>query len=391
MKTVFCVFGTRPEAVKMAPLVLALRARPREFRCRVVVTAQHRHMLDQVLALFGITPDHDLDVMTDHQSLTGVTVKVLERLEPVIKSERPDMVLVHGDTTTTMAAALAAFYQRVPIGHVEAGLRSFDRDNPFPEEMNRIFADAISALHFAPTTSARANLRRSGLPADGIFVTGNTGIDALKFMEEKLNRGRVPLPPRAQRELATKPFVLITAHRRESFGQPLANVCAALAALADERPDLHLVYPVHPNPNVLGPVNAALGNRRNVHLLPPLGYSDFIYLMARSRFILTDSGGLQEEGPSLGKPVLVLRDVTERPEAVRAGTARMVGTDPVVISRWMNRLLDDPKAYRRMANAVNLYGDGRAAERTVEAMRFHFGMRRAHPPAFSPKTVRRKR
>jgi UDP-N-acetylglucosamine 2-epimerase (non-hydrolysing) len=298
---------------------------------------------------------------------------------------------VHGDTTTTLAAALAAFYQRVPIGHVEAGLRSFDRNNPFPEEMNRIVADAVAELHFAPTSSARTNLKRSGLSGESIFVTGNTGIDGLQFMAAKLKRGDVPPPAREWQQLAAKPFVLITAHRRESFGAPLTNVCAALARVADERPDLHLVYPVHPNPNVLGPVNAALGNRPNVHLLPPLGYSDFIYFMARARFIVTDSGGLQEEGPSLGKPVLVLREVTERPEAVRAGTARMVGTDPEVIYRWMRRLLDDPKAYRRMANAVNPYGDGKAAARTVEAIRYYFRMRRDHPPVFSPKAVARKR
>jgi UDP-N-acetylglucosamine 2-epimerase (non-hydrolysing) len=385
MKTLFCVFGTRPEAIKMAPVVLALRQRPKEFRCRVVVTAQHRHMLDQVLSLFDITPDHDLDVMTKGQSLTGVTVKVLERLDPLIQAERPAMVLVHGDTTTTMAASLAAFHHKVPVGHVEAGLRSYDRDNPFPEELNRVVADCASTLHFAPTARARQALLREGLAPDGIIVTGNTGIDALQIVTRRLRRKEVPLPRPEWRRLAEKPFVLITAHRRESFGEPLAAICSALADVADRRPNLNLIYPVHPNPNVQGPVHERLGGRANVHLLPPLEYSDFLYFMARSRFIVTDSGGLQEEGPSLGKPVLVLREVTERPEAVRAGAARIVGTDRDTIRRWMLKLLDDRQAFRRMATAVNPYGDGRGAVRTVEAMRHFFGLRRQRVPEFSVK------
>lgn len=383
MKTVFCVFGTRPEAVKMAPVVLALRQRAAEFRCCVVVTAQHRHMLDQVLSLFGIVPDHDLDVMTPSQSLTAVTVKVLERLEPVLKAESPDLILVHGDTTTTMAASLAAFYHRVPVGHVEAGLRSFDKDNPFPEELNRVVADGVAKLHFAPTTKARQNLMKEGITRDGIFVTGNTGIDALRIMTKRLHQGEVPAPSRKWRDLAAKPFVLITAHRRENFGAPLASICSALAEVAAARPELNLIYPVHPNPNVQGPAYEALGKLPNVHLLPPLEYGDFLYFMERAKFIVTDSGGLQEEGPSFGKPVLVLRDVTERPEAVRAGTARIVGTDRETIRRWMLKLLDDKVAFTRMANAVNPYGDGRAAARTIEAIRYFFGMRRNRGPEFT--------
>jgi UDP-N-acetylglucosamine 2-epimerase (non-hydrolysing) len=367
----------------MAPVVLALKERPKEFRCQVIVTAQHRHMLDQVLALFNTRPDYDLDVMTAHQTLTAVTVKVLERLEPILKSDRPDMMLVHGDTTTTMAAALAAFYHRIPVGHVEAGLRSFDMDNPFPEEMNRVVGDAISRLHFAPTARARRNLVRSGTAKESIFITGNTGIDALRFIANRLKRGDIPPPKEEWRRLADSRFVLITAHRRESFGAPLAGICRALASIATERPDLNLVYPVHPNPNVVGPVTEALGRYPNVHLLQPLDYSDFIYFMARSTFLVTDSGGLQEEGPSLGKPVLVLRDVTERPEAITAGTARLIGTDSDTVGKWIRRLLDDPKTYRRMANAVNPYGDGRAANRTVEAIRYFFKFRKARPAAFS--------
>ena len=302
MKTLFCVFGTRPEAIKMAPVVLALRQRPTEFRCRVVVTAQHRHMLDQVLSLFDITPDHDLDVMTKGQSLTGVTVKVLERLDPLIQAERPAMVLVHGDTTTTMAASLAAFHQKVPVGHVEAGLRSYDRDNPFPEELNRVVADCASTLHFAPTARARQALLREGLAPDGIIVTGNTGIDALQIVTRRLRRNEVPLPRPEWRRLAEKPFVLITAHRRESFGEPLAAICSALADVADRRPNLNLIYPVHPNPNVQGPVHERLGRPCERASAATARYSDFLYFMARSRFIVTDSGGLQEEGPRSASP-----------------------------------------------------------------------------------------
>lgn len=385
MKKIFCVFGTRPEAVKMAPVVLALRARPKEFDCRVVVTAQHRHMLDQVLALFGIVPHHDLDVMTPKQSLTAITVKVLERLEKVLKAESPDMVLVHGDTTTSLSASLSAFYHRIPVGHVEAGLRSFDKANPFPEELNRVAADAVSSLHFAPTAKSRQNLLKEGIDPKGIYITGNTGIDALRIMRDRLRKGVVAAPSAQLQRLAAKPFVLITAHRRENFGAPLESICAALADVASAKPDLNLVYPVHPNPNVQGPATAALGGLPNVHLLPPLEYGDFLYFMERARFIVTDSGGLQEEGPSLGKPVLVLRDVTERPEAVRAGTARVVGTDRATIVRWVRKLLDDRRSFDRMANAVNPYGDGRAAERTIEAIRHFFGYRHARIGEFTPK------
>jgi UDP-N-acetylglucosamine 2-epimerase (non-hydrolysing) len=261
-------------------------------------------------------------------------------------------------------------------------LRSFDKDNPFPEELNRLVADGVGKLHFAPTPGAKRNILREGIKPESIFVTGNTGIDALRIMVGRLRRGDVPPPREAWRRLASRPFLLITAHRRESFGTPLSNICRALADVAEARPGLHLVYPVHLNPNVQGPVHEALGRLANVHLLPPMEYSDFLYFMARARFLVTDSGGLQEEGPSLGKPVLVLREVTERPEAVRAGTVRIVGTDRSMVRRWIFRLLDDRATFLRMANAVNPYGDGRAAARTVEAMRYYFGFRRRRVPEF---------
>ena len=382
MKNILCVFGTRPEAVKMAPVILALRKRRHEFRCAVVVTAQHRDMLDQVLALFGIRPDYDLNVMTNGQSLTTVTVRVLERLEPVFSREQPDLVLVHGDTTSTLAASLAAFYQGAPLGHVEAGLRSLDKKNPYPEELNRVVADAIGDLHLAPTIGARRNLTREGIRFGGIFVTGNTGIDALHIMMARLRKRQVPLPSRSLRRLTDGPCVLLTAHRRENFGKPLDAICRAVAVVARRRQDVQFIYPVHPNPNVTVPVHEALGDIPNVHLLPPLQYSALVYCLSRVRFVVTDSGGLQEEGPALGKPVLVLRNVTERPEAVEAGTARVVGTNEVVIRRWMDRLFDDPATYSRMANAVNPYGDGRAAARTVQAIRFSLGLRRTRPREF---------
>jgi UDP-N-acetylglucosamine 2-epimerase (non-hydrolysing) len=383
VKKILCVFGTRPETVKMAPVVLALRARRREFLCRVAVTAQHRGMLDQALSQFGLRADHDLDIMREGQSLTGVTTRALEGLEPVFRRERPDMVLVHGDTTTTLAAALAAYYQKVPTGHVEAGLRSGDPLNPFPEENNRRLADALCALHFAPTPGARRNLLAEGIPPGGIFVTGNTGIDALFLMGRKLKEGAAR-PPAALRRLAEKPFVFITAHRRENFGRPLEDICRGLARAARRRPEARFVYPVHPNPNVLKPVRRLLGGLRNVELLSPLGYADAVYLLERCRFVVTDSGGLQEEAPSLGKPVLVLRRVTERPEAVRAGAARLAGTGAAGVERWVLRLWDGGPVYRRMAAAVNPYGDGRAGERTVEALRRYFGFRPSRPAPFSP-------
>lgn len=383
MKTIFCVFGTRPEAIKMAPVVMALRERPGEFRVKVVVTAQHRGMLDQVLGLFRIRADVDLDIMRSGQSLTDVTTRALAKLEPVFKKQRPDLVLVHGDTTTTLAATLAAYYQKISVGHVEAGLRSHDIHNPYPEEINRRLTDAVAALHFAPTAGARKNLLREGVPAKRVFVTGNTGVDALLWATRQKQAGRWPAPPPTVRRILNGPFVLITAHRRENFGRPLENFFQALRRAARENPAVGFVYPVHPNPNVTKPAHKLLYGAANIHLLPPLDYATFVTLLEKCLFVVTDSGGLQEEAPALGKPVLVLREVTERPEAVHAGTARVVGTATAAVYRWIHRLFSDQTLYRRMSTAANPFGDGQAASRTVEAIRFHFTARSFPPASFS--------
>lgn len=364
---ILTVFGTRPEAIKMAPVVLAL-ARTPGIESRVCVTAQHRSMLDQVLGLFDIRPDYDLDIMRPGQGLGHITTAVLEGMDRVIEDFRPTRVLVHGDTTTTFAAALAAFYHKVPVGHVEAGLRTGDVHAPWPEEMNRRLADIIADLHFAPTEGAAANLRAEARPGGRILVTGNTVIDALHQVTGML---------RADRRLTERldgffPFldpdkrlILVTGHRRENFGEGFERICQALARLG-ERPDLQIVYPVHLNPNVREPVERILHKRPSVHLLEPLDYLPFVRLMDRAHFIVTDSGGIQEEAPSLGKPVLVMREVTERPEAVEAGTVRLVGTDEEAIVRESLRLLDDAAAYQAMSRAHNPYGDGHAAERIVK-------------------------
>lgn len=362
---ILVVFGTRPEAVKLAPVVRHLQQTP-GVETRVCVTAQHREMLDQVLTLFDIRPDYDLNIMRPRQSLAEVTSSVLLGLEPVLKRERPDWILVQGDTTTVMAAALAAFYQGVRVGHVEAGLRTGDKQHPFPEEINRRLASVLADLHFAPTPWARDNLLHEGIPADQIVVTGNPVIDALF---EIVNRpydwqsGPLAVVPRDRR------ILLVTAHRRENFGQPIRDICAALTSLARRYGDsLAIVYPVHLNPNIQEPVYSLLQNEPNIILLPPLDYWPLVHLLQASTLALTDSGGLQEEAPSLGKPVLVMRQTTERPEAMMAGTAKLVGTDPTQIIAEVSRLLDDPIAYHQMAQAINPYGDGRARFRIVDAL-----------------------
>lgn len=363
---ILSIIGTRPEAIKMAPIIKELERHPGRIVSRVCVTAQHRQMLDQVLALFGILPDHDLDVMAAGQSPTRVAAVVLTKLEAVLQAEQPDWVLVQGDTTTVLAAAIGAFYARVKIGHVEAGLRTHDKYQPFPEELNRRMASVAADLHFAPTESARQNLRREGIPNAIIRVTGNPVIDALRLAaKQPYDPGAGPL-----RDLPwNRRLILVTAHRRENFGQPLEQICLALRALAEAYPDdAQIVYPVHPNPNVQEPVRRLLGNVSGVTLLTPLDYRPLVYLLQRCTLVLTDSGGLQEEAPGLGKPVLVLREVTERPEAVEAGTVRLVGTDRARIVAAARRLLDDPAAYRKMARALNPYGDGRAAGRIVRAL-----------------------
>lgn len=362
MKTVLSVFGTRPEAIKMAPVVKAL-AGEKGLRSLVCVTAQHREMLDQVLGLFSIAPDEDLDLMRDGQSLEELTARALPALGEALRRLKPDLLLVQGDTTTSMVAALAAFYARIPIGHVEAGLRTGDPDYPFPEEMNRRITSALARHHFAPTERARQNLLAEGIADSAIRVTGNTVIDALLEVVA-LKPSRAPKLP-----LRGKRLILVTAHRRENFGPPLLEIAGAIRDLAERYPDLDLVYPVHRNPNVDRPVRKELSGVPGVHLIDPLEYKAFVDLMAESDLILTDSGGIQEEAPSLGKPVLVLRDETERPEAVQAGTVRLVGPHRQIIVARAAELLDSKDAYAAMARAINPYGDGKAAGRIVDEIR----------------------
>jgi UDP-N-acetylglucosamine 2-epimerase (non-hydrolysing) len=365
---VLCVFGTRPEAIKMAPVIRQLQERADRVAVKVCVTAQHRTMLDQVLELFEIQPDYDLQVMQQNQSLAYVTAEVLSGLEEVLDAERPDWVLVQGDTTTTMAASLAAYYQRMKIGHVEAGLRTRNKFHPFPEEINRRIADLLADLCFAPTEAARQNLKSEGTPDSAIRVAGNTGIDAL-FWVRDLIRHRPPIFPNGLREwLGDRRMVLVTGHRRESFGAPLEAICLALHDLAEQFPEVRFVYPVHLNPNVKSPVRRILGGLPNVELLDPLPYGTFVWLMGRAHLVLTDSGGVQEEAPSLGKAALVMRETTERPEGVAVGSVRVVGTDRQQIVSETCRLLQDPGHYQTMAVARNPYGDGHAAERIVEAI-----------------------
>jgi len=366
MIKVLSVFGTRPEAIKMAPVVKELEKHANRIDSRVCVTAQHRQMLDQVLDLFGIVPDYDLNIMQENQNLSQVTAAVFERLDPIIATEEPDWVLVQGDTTTVMAASLVAFYHQARVGHVEAGLRTGDKWQPFPEEINRKVAGVVADLHFAPTARARDNLLREGVDADRIHVTGNPVIDALLMVTE------MPYDP-GQRLLADmiwdKRIILVTAHRRENFGQPLESICAALREIAHRYDgDVHIVYPVHLNPNVQEPVYRLLDGVPNITLLRPLDYLPLVHLMKRTYLVLTDSGGIQEEAPGLGKPVLVLREVTERPEAVEAGTVRVVGADREQIVVEVIRLLEDDAAYEEMSRAVNPYGDGHAAGRIVAAL-----------------------
>lgn len=365
MWKILFVFGTRPEAIKLCPVVLHLRSRP-EFAVRVCVTAQHRSLLDRVLEAFDVQPDHDLDAMRPGQTLSQCTARIVAGLEPVMAAERPDMVLVQGDTSTTLCGAVSAFYHGIPVGHVEAGLRTGDLRQPFPEEMNRVLTGRLAALHFAATRQAAANLHAEGIPDSRITVTGNTGIDAVLYVRDRLEDGSLRGGDWPQLD-SRKRLIVVTAHRRESFGAGFERICAALAELA-KRPDVQIVYPVHPNPNVRGPVERHLGAVANISLVDPLDYVTFVDLMRRACLLITDSGGIQEEAPSLGKPVLVMREKTERPEAVKAGTARLVGTDVRRIVTEGVRLLDDPKEYRRMARVHNPYGDGRASRRISDVM-----------------------
>ncbi|MDI7249576.1 MAG: UDP-N-acetylglucosamine 2-epimerase (non-hydrolyzing) [Bacillota bacterium] len=366
---VMAVFGTRPEAIKMAPVVLELRKDPC-FTVEVAVTAQHREMLDQVLDHFGIVPDYDLDIMLPGQTLTQTTVRGLTRLERVLRRVRPQLVLVHGDTVTTMVGALAAFYQQIPVGHVEAGLRTRHKYAPFPEEMCRHLTGVLADLHFAPTARARRNLLEEGVPAAGIYVTGNTVIDALFWTVRADYRFRHPRL--GELDFAGRRVIAVDVHRRENFGTPMRSIFGGLRRLAEERPDILLVVSVHRNPQVVSVAEEFLRGVPRTELLDPLDYPDWANLMSRCYLVISDSGGLQEEAPALGKPVLVLREVTERPEALEAGTVRLVGTDGDALYREACRLLDDADAYRQMARAKNPYGDGRAAWRIRAALRHNF-------------------
>jgi len=367
------VLGTRPEAIKLCPVLLHLRGRTQDFEMRLCVTAQHRSMLDQVLTAFHVTPDHDLDLMEPAQTLSQSTARIIAGLEAVLQAEMPDMVVVQGDTTTTLCGALTAFYHKVPVGHVEAGLRTGDPGRPFPEEMNRVLTARIADLHFAATERAARNLENEGVKRSRICVTGNPGIDAVLQVKAGLDNGVLHGAEWLQLD-PSKKLIVVTAHRRESFGEGFENICTALTELA-ERDDIQIVYPVHRNPNVLDPVNRTLANRDNVFLVPPLDYVPFVDLMRRAHILISDSGGVQEEAPALGKPILVLRDTTERPEPVEAATAKLVGTASARIVREASRLLDDPAEYAHCSRVHNPYGDGCASVRIGDAIRSFFGAR----------------
>ena len=383
MKKIMLVFGTRPEAIKMAPLVKEFQKYPESFQTLVCVTGQHREMLDQVLRIFDIVPDFDLDIMKHGQDLYDVTSRVLLGMRDVLTAARPDVVLVHGDTTTSTAAALAAFYQQIPVGHVEAGLRTHNVYSPWPEEMNRQITTRIASYHFAPTPLSRKNLLQEGIADDLITVTGNTVIDALRWVVDKIRKdsslnlelvGQLKAIGYDVKRLASpRRLVLITGHRRENFGEGFLNICQAIKDLTVRYPEVDFVFPMHPNPNVRQPIREVFGeklsDKGNMFFIEPLEYLSFVYLMEKANIVLTDSGGIQEEAPGLGKPVLVMRDTTERPEALEAGTVKLVGTSRDTIVNELSRLLDDPASYEKMSKALNPYGDGKACGRIVERLR----------------------
>ena len=371
------IFGTRPEAIKMAPLILELKKRAAEFETVVTVTAQHREMLDQVLEIFEITPDYDLDVMQPDQTITTITTNVMNRLEQVIQAEKPDIILVHGDTTTTFAASLAAFYNQTAIGHVEAGLRTWNKYSPYPEEMNRQLTDVLSDLYFAPTLQSKENLLQENHPVEQVYVTGNTAIDALKQTVAQDYQHDI-----LEKVDFSKKVILVTMHRRENQGKPMEQVFKAMKDVVADHPDTEIIYPVHLSPTVQKLAHAAFDGVDRVHLIAPLDVVDFHNLAARSHFIMSDSGGVQEEAPSLGKPVLVLRDTTERPEGIAAGTLKLVGTEYENVKREMTALLENETQYQQMAQAKNPYGDGQASRRILDAIAYHFGQMPDRPQDF---------
>ena len=378
MIRILLVVGTRPEVIKMSPLALALRDHSSEFETVLCSTGQHREMLDQTLAVFGLEPEVNLDLMMPGQTLSDLTARAVGALDKVMTRVRPDLVVVQGDTTSAMVGALVTYYHRVPVAHVEAGLRTDDLYQPFPEEGNRRLISTLAALHFAPTSTAAYRLQQEGVPEDRTFITGNTVIDALLRVLDGSRQGAYPVVPRGRRR------ILLTMHRRESRGVALESICRTILQLVERNPDIEVVFPVHASPFVREPVNRLLSGHARVILTEPLGYQEFVLLMDSCQLILTDSGGIQEEAPALGKPVLVLRDTTERPEAIRAGTGRLVGTDPTHVLSVTETLLHNEKAYQAMARASNPYGDGRAVERIVAALRFHFGLLAERPAPFAP-------
>ncbi|MDF4189251.1 UDP-N-acetylglucosamine 2-epimerase (non-hydrolyzing) [Ligilactobacillus salivarius] len=374
---VMTVFGTRPEAIKMAPLVLELQKQSQRFEAITTVSAQHREMLDQVLDIFHIKPDYDLNIMHARQTLTDITSNVLINLDKILKEAKPDIVLVHGDTTTTFAASVAAFYNQIPIGHVEAGLRTWEKYSPYPEEMNRQMTDAITDLYFAPTNQSKANLLKENHKEDNIYITGNTAIDALKQTVDKEYHHDI-----LDKVSPDNKLILLTMHRRENQGEPMRRVFKVIREVVESREDVEVIYPVHLSPVVQEVAKEILGNTERIHLISPLDVVDFHNLAARSYFIMTDSGGVQEEAPSLGKPVLVLRDTTERPEGVEAGTLKLVGTESEKVKKEMEELLDNDAEYQRMAQAKNPYGDGKASERILDAIAYYFGVTDKKPIEF---------
>jgi len=375
---VMTIFGTRPEAIKMAPLVKALES-DETIESIVCVTAQHRQMLDQVLKIFKITPNYDLNIMQERQTLAHITSKVLQGLMDIINDAKPDIVLVHGDTTTTFAGALAGFYSKVKVGHVEAGLRTYDKYSPFPEEMNRRLTGNLSDIHFCPTSSNKENLLKENTPEDAIYITGNTVIDALKTT---VSDSYEFVNPVLKEINFNKKVILVTAHRRENLGKPLENICYAIKQVAEKYSDVRIVYPVHLNPAVSNTVKSILGNVKNVHLIEPLNVQELHNLMDRSYLVMTDSGGLQEEAPALGKPVLVLRNETERPEAVKAGTVKIAGTDTENIVNMVSELIENSEAYEQMNKATNPYGDGKASQRIIQAIKYYMGTVDVPPEEF---------
>ncbi len=383
MKKIAVIFGTRPDTIKLAPIILELKKYPNDFKVVTIATAQHRQMLDQVLSVFKITPDYDLNIMQAKQTLATITQKIIGALDEVLEKEKPDMVLVQGDTSTTFVGGLAAFYRNIPVGHVEAGLRTNDKANPFPEEINRRLTSCVTDLHFAPTPTSAKALKKENIPVESIYITGNSVIDALKIAVHKNHIFTVPLLNRLAAE--KKRIVLLTMHRRENLGAPMKGACEAVKDLSQHFSDIDFLFPVHLNPLVRDVVYPILRESPNVFLIEPLDYLDFVNIMAKSDLLITDSGGVQEEGPSLGKPILVLRTVTERPEAVKYGTVKLVGLDRKKIVSAATKLLTNKTEYRKMATATNPYGDGHASEKTVHAIKLYFGLSKKKFSPFLPR------